>query len=201
MVRLFLFLVFPALELYLLVKVGSMIGALNMVLWVFVSALIGIAAVRAQGQEAMFRVRSDLSEGRVPQNAFVEGLLRFSAGVMLILPGLITDAMGLLLLVPFVRHAAADALARYLTTRRPGATGASRVIFFRSGPGGPQMGGFGPGQQPGGTFSQHTGQGTECDPQEPRQATIIESTAIDITPSADDGGNDPRSGGAPRAKE
>ncbi|MDL2207925.1 FxsA family protein [Desulfovibrio sp. OttesenSCG-928-M16] len=183
--HLLLFILFPALELYLLVKAGGEIGALNIVLWVFVSAIIGLWAVRAQGQGAMNRVRADMAEGRVPQNNFLDGLLLFLGGILLILPGLVTDAVGLFLLVPPLRHLAAQGLARYLTAQQARPGGASRVIFFRS---------TGPGATPfsGGPF---TAQGrpdpfnpagaNEAD-DSPRQATIIESTAIDITPSAKD---------------
>lgn len=197
MVRLFLFLIFPALELYLLVKVGGMIGALNMVLWVFASAIIGITAVRAQGQEAMFKVRSDLSEGKVPQNTFLDGLLMFLGGVLLILPGLISDAIGLLLLIPFVRRMVSSSLGGYFATRAPQGGRASRIIFFSSGPGGSGLGGF--GQRPGAPGSYQTRQPFEPDDREPRQATIIESTAIDITPEEPGKDNDNAPGGKGQA--
>lgn len=137
--RLIIFLLFPALELYLLVKVGGIIGALNMVLWVFVSAAIGLWATRMQGQHAMQKVRAELAEGRVPQNSFMDGVLLFFGGVLLILPGLITDAVGLLLLIPPFRRLAAVTVGRYLTTQQAKGQ-ASRVFIFRGGP----FGGSGP---------------------------------------------------------
>lgn len=182
--RALLFLLFPALELYLLVKVGGETGALNMVLWVFASALIGLWAVRAQGQETMNRTRAEIAAGRVPQSSFLDGLLLFFGGVLLILPGLITDAVGLFLLVPPLRRWAALALARYLTVQQSRPGGASRVIFFRSTnmPGG--MPGGMPGPFPGAPrqpYEQQPPYGqAEQDSTEPRQATVIESTAIEI---------------------
>lgn len=197
--RLLLFFLFPALELYLLVKVGSRIGALNMVLWVFVSALIGIWAVRAQGQSAMIKTREELNAGRVPQTPFLDGVLLFLAGILLLLPGLITDAVGLLLLFPPIRHLAALRLAAYFTARQ--ASGGGTKIFFFSSNGFPGAGqGFShtpysrPSVHDAGYYTreeEHTG---------PRQATIIESTAIEINKSPDPAGeskdSDPPHGNA-----
>lgn len=204
--RLALFLLFPALELYLLVKVGGMIGALNMVLWVFVSALIGMWAVRAQGQSAMLKARAELEAGRVPQTPFLDGVLLFFGGILLILPGLLTDAAGLFLLVPPLRHWAALRLASYITSRQNAAAGGHTRIFFFSSGGFPGAGApsadrpfppdpfNGPGQGgavPPGPFRDAS--------EPPRQATIIDSTAIDIEASVcSDGTEEPAS---PRASD
>ena len=206
--RLLLFLLFPAVELYLLVKVGGMIGALNMVLWVFASAVLGLWAVKVQGQDAMIRVRADLAEGKVPQNPFLEGLLLFLGGVLLILPGIISDAAGLILLVPLFRRLIASRLGEHLISRQAagpgsGSGGASRIIFFRSSgfPGTPPQGPYGPGASQGpfgpgasqGPFEPHGAQSHpafEREEQGPRQATIIESTAIDITDTPESPDND-----------
>lgn len=189
MLQFALLLGFPALELYLLVKAGGLVGALNIVLWVFASAALGIWAVRIQGQGAANRVRADLSEGRVPQQTFMEGLLLFLAGVFLIFPGLITDAVGLLLLLPFVRHAAARyAVARLAARQKAGQPGggSSRVIFFSASS--PGASGFNSPEGPAGeVFSGYRadiGQNTEP----PRQAIVIESEAIEIQPEEDSSG-------------
>lgn len=199
--RMLLFLLFPALELYLLVKVGSMTGALNMVLWVFASAVIGLWAVRAQGQDAMLKVRADMDAGRVPQNPFLDGLLLFLGGILLILPGLVSDAIGLLLLIPPLRRLAAAKLGRYMVSRQAAGGGASSRIFFF------QTGGFPGSRRPETyydvepTFTENETVNTDrqrrftlhdfADRQNdsPRQATVIESKAIDITKSSPDTSN------------
>ena len=178
--KLLAFLLFPALELYLLVKVGAMIGALNMVAWVFASALLGIWAVQTQGQSIMNRVMSEVSQGRVPQEAMTNGLLLFIAGVLLILPGLITDAVGILLLIPFTRRLFMVGLNRYLTTRAGQAgqgTGSSRIFFYTS------SAGFGAPEQ-----SSHTPDAG------PRQATVIDSTAVKLGSSLRDSDSEARPG-------
>lgn len=196
--RLLLFILFPALELYLLVKVGGEVGALNMVLWVFASALIGLWAVRTQGQDAMNRARADIAAGRVPQNTFLDGLLLFFGGVLLILPGLITDAVGLFLLVPPCRQWAAQSLARYLTSQQARPGGASRVMFFRtSGPGAAPFNGspFESQNRPFDNGPCDEGHSQAYD-EGPRQATVIDSTVIEVSSSLDDKDNKNGASGA-----
>ena len=187
MLKLFAFLLFPAFELYLLVKVGGMTGAFNMVLWVFVSALIGIAAVRSQKQYSLEQIRSDLAQGRGPQGSIREGLLLFLGGLMLILPGLITDAAGLLLLLPPVRRLIADKIGAYAARHPFTGTGNSRFIFFSNSSGFP--GGFdsrtqGPAYMP---------ENDENHDDSPRQAVIIESRAIEIRKEDEDSSTGPSS--------
>ena len=187
-----LFLLFLALELYLLVKVGGMIGALNMVIWVFASALLGMWAVRAQGHNAMQRFRAEMDAGHTPQTPFLDGLLLFIGGVLLILPGLIGDAVGLLLLIPPVRHAVAPRLSAWLTARqasgtRGGASGSTRIFFFQSGGFSNQSSSGDPfmRQDPGQIGPDHIiFDDTPPQDESPRQATIIDSTAIEIEPQS-----------------
>lgn len=186
--KIFAFLLFPALELYLLVKVGAAVGALNMVLWVFASIALGVWAIRTQGQGVLFKVQASLAAGEAPQQSFLEGLLLFFGGVLLIIPGLVSDAAGLLLLLPPVRSAAARALGAYLASRRPapGSASGSRVFFFRSGgfPGAGQ--GFGHNTQDFDSIrpEQRLLYEDEGD-DEPRRAVVIDSTAVEITATED----------------
>ena len=186
MLRLLAFILFPALELYLLVKVGAVIGAFTMVLWVFASAVLGIWAVQVQGRGVMDRVRTELGQGRMPQTAMMDSLMLFFAGVLLILPGLITDALGILLLIPFTRHLFMNGLGRYMArtanhVNRAGQGGGStRIIFYSSG------GGFDRMQPP--PPPEETG---------PRPATIIDSTAVEITSTPGEADNDRDAAGKP----
>ena len=164
-----LILLFPALELYLLVKVGSITGALAMVAWTFASAIIGLWAVRAQGQGAMERSRMAIEQGQNPQEGIMDSMLLFFAGVLLILPGLISDAVGLFLLVPVFRRLLMHSLGRYLTERVRQGGASARVVFHHS---------SGPGWSEPGTRSQDDGQGA-----------VIDSTATVISDS-----DSPRSG-------
>lgn len=170
--RLLLFFLFPALELYLLVAVGGVVGALNMVLWVFASAFIGMWAARVQGQAAMLKVRAELAAGRTPEQGFMDGLLLFVAGVLLILPGLITDAVGLFLLVPWFRHFTARFVNRHLASQQ-GRARMSGIFFVHGGGFGGAGGGFGAHDQ---TKSGSEGPDVfETEVCEPRQAVVLES--------------------------
>ena len=98
-----LFLAMPLIELALLLKVGSAIGPAATITLVVVTGILGAALARAQGFAVINRVRQELSAGRLPASEMVDGLLIFIGGLVLLTPGLITDALGFSLLIPWVR--------------------------------------------------------------------------------------------------
>jgi UPF0716 protein FxsA len=102
---LLLFTVVPILELWLLIKVGSHIGAAPTIALVLVTGIAGAALARQQGFATMLRIRESMAQGLMPAEEMLDGVLILAAGVMLITPGLITDSAGLLLLVPPARNA------------------------------------------------------------------------------------------------
>ena len=103
--RLFLlFTVVPLLELYLLIQAGTYIGALPTVGIVIVTGIIGGLLARNQGLAVLRRVRQDFQEGRLPAGTFFDGLLILIAGIVLVTPGLLTDCLGFLLLIPWNRQ-------------------------------------------------------------------------------------------------
>ena len=97
------FTLIPVLELYVLIKVGSVLGALNTIAVVIVTAIAGAHLARVQGMQTMMRVRAKLSSGQMPTDDLVDALIIFIAGVTLLTPGFITDAFGILLLIPATR--------------------------------------------------------------------------------------------------
>ena len=97
------FTLIPVIELYLLINVGALLGPFNTVLLVIVTGLAGAYLARIQGLQTLFRVRTSLQQGIMPAEELLDALLIFVAGVVLITPGLLTDAAGLLLLLPPVR--------------------------------------------------------------------------------------------------
>jgi UPF0716 protein FxsA len=101
---LLLFVLIPLLELYVLIQVGSSVGALTTVLWVVASAFIGLALMRSQGLATMQKAQMAMAQGQAPQDALLEGTFIFLGGLLLFVPGLITDVIGLLFLIPPVRH-------------------------------------------------------------------------------------------------
>ncbi len=104
MIFLFLFVLIPVVELYFMIQVGDSIGAFNTVMLVVLTAIIGGFLVRVQGFSTMLRVREQMAQGQVPALEIIEGSILLLCGVMLLLPGFVTDAIGFLLLIPPVRR-------------------------------------------------------------------------------------------------
>jgi UPF0716 protein FxsA len=100
-----LFTVLPLVELYLLIKIGGVIGGLNTLVLVLVTGITGAYLARLEGYRTMIRAQENLSAGVAPAEELVDGLLIFVAGVMLITPGILTDCAGLLILFPPSRRA------------------------------------------------------------------------------------------------
>lgn len=100
-----LFLLVPLVELYVLIQVGSEIGAMPTVLLTISTAIAGVWLMRSQGVATMQKAQVAMASGQAPQMALMEGVYIFLGGVLLFIPGLISDAMGFLFLIPFVRRA------------------------------------------------------------------------------------------------
>ncbi len=98
-----LFILWPILELTLLIRMGHAAGAWNTLAVVVLTGLAGAALARREGLKVWNRIQQELAAGRVPGDQLLDALLILAAGVMLVLPGLITDVLGLLLLLPPVR--------------------------------------------------------------------------------------------------
>ena len=104
-VKLFLaFTLIPAIEIYLLIEIGSFIGALNTIMMVIATGLAGAYLARLQGTHTMLRVRASLAQGVMPTEDLIDALIIFAAGIVLLTPGFVTDLAGLLLLFPVTRR-------------------------------------------------------------------------------------------------
>lgn len=108
-----LFLIVPVLEMYLLIKVGSLIGAFPTILAVILAAVLGIVLLRIQGLATLQRVQQSLARGELPAREMLEGVVLFAGGVLFLAPGFLTDALGLLCLVPAVRRHLVAVLLRH----------------------------------------------------------------------------------------
>jgi UPF0716 protein FxsA len=124
-----LFVVLPIVELYVIVQVGQEIGALEVIGLLILVSFVGAWLVKRQGLQVLRRLQDQLHAGRAPTNEIVDGFLVLVAGVLFIGPGFVTDALGILLLLPPTR-----ALVRRTVRRR--LTGRTTLIRrFPSGPG------------------------------------------------------------------
>ena len=103
-VLLIAFLVVPLAEIYLLIEVGSVVGAVATTGLVVLTAVVGAALMRVQGLATLFRARSAMAKGEVPALELMEGAVILVAGALLLTPGFITDAAGFICLVPTLRR-------------------------------------------------------------------------------------------------
>jgi UPF0716 protein FxsA len=120
---------FPLLEVALLIRASRLIGAGGVALIIIVTGIAGIVVVQQQGLKTFTRTLAALHAGRSGLEPMIDGLLRVTAGVLLILPGLVTDVVGLALLIPAVRQLVArSGLAKLLD----GGFGQSEIFERRS---------------------------------------------------------------------
>lgn len=112
-----LFIAVPILELYVIIKVGGLIGVLPTLVLLFGMSLLGATLLRHQGRGAWQRFNRALAERRFPGHEVADGLMITIGGALLLTPGFITDAVGLLLLIPPTRAIARRLLQAWVTRR------------------------------------------------------------------------------------
>ena len=93
----------PLVEIYLFIKVGSEIGALNTILLIFTTAVVGIWYARYEGFNTLRSGMSQLVKNEIPLYEIVSGAAIAFAALLLILPGFATDIIGILLVFPITR--------------------------------------------------------------------------------------------------
>ena len=98
------FVVLPIVELWVIVEVAGSLGIVPTLALLLVVSLLGSLLVRREGLGVLRRARTMWSSGRVPTDDLLDGVLVLAAGALLLAPGFVTDAVGLLLLVPVMRR-------------------------------------------------------------------------------------------------
>jgi UPF0716 protein FxsA len=98
------FTLIPVAEIYVLIELGGAIGALNTIAVVILTAVAGGYLARMQGTKTYLQIRRNLDQGIMPTEELLDALIILVAGVVLLTPGFITDAAGLLLLIPATRQ-------------------------------------------------------------------------------------------------
>ena len=98
-----IFIGLPAIEIYLMIKIGGKIGALNTVALIFLTALIGIYYARLQSIETLKSGIKNLYQNQIPIYEMISGASIAIGAIFLIVPGFFTDLIGFLLLIPFTR--------------------------------------------------------------------------------------------------
>lgn len=151
-----LFIVMPVAEMAILIKVGTVIGALPTIGLVLLTAVIGAALLRQQGLATLLKANQRMNSGELPAQEVAEGLLLAVGGALLLTPGFVTDTVGFLCLVPGSRHWLAGHVMKrmVMSSRSQGfhfSAGQRRPFDGQDPFGGGPFGGagpFGPGQDP-----------------------------------------------------
>lgn len=130
---LLVFIILPIVEMAILIKVGTVIGALSTIGLVLLTAILGAALLRQQGLTTLLRANQRLNSGELPAREVAEGLILAVGGALLLTPGFVTDTIGLLCLLPFTRQwLAGQALKRMVV-----ASGTAQSFRFTAGQSGP----------------------------------------------------------------
>ena len=114
---LLVFIVVPAIEIYVLIQVGQAIGALPTVALLILDAMLGTWLFKREGRKAWTALTDALSAHRVPGKEVADGALVVLGGAFLITPGFVTDVVGVLCLLPPTRAALRALLTRVVTAR------------------------------------------------------------------------------------
>jgi UPF0716 protein FxsA len=112
LILVFLFILMPIMEISLLIRVAGQIGILNTAAFALFTAVLGAYLVKQQGLATLAKLQQEANSGRVPAKQIVEGVALLIAGAVLLTPGFITDAVGFALLIPPLRLAIINAVAR-----------------------------------------------------------------------------------------
>ncbi len=125
-----IFILVPLLEIYLLLKVGGLIGVMPTLLVIVVTAIAGTWLLRQQGRATLRRYQNTVSQGKLPAQEMIEGFALLFGGALLLTPGFFTDFIGLLCLLPITRQPLVRWLmskaGRFVMVQTVGASGFTR---------------------------------------------------------------------------
>jgi UPF0716 protein FxsA len=121
-------LVLPFLELWTIMAVAGQIGAGWTLLLIIAMSVLGVVLIRSQGLAVWRRANAELAAGRMPTRSLVDGALVMLGGCLLIVPGFITDALGLVLLLPPTRALVRPFVLRWME-RRAARVGVMNAVF------------------------------------------------------------------------
>jgi len=107
----------PAVELYLLLHIGQAIGAAETIYIIIATGVVGAWLAKREGLSVIQKIQEDAVNGVPPGDRLVEGLMVLVGGVLLLTPGVVTDATGLAMIFPLTRAPLARITKRWLATR------------------------------------------------------------------------------------
>ena len=114
---LLLFTIVPTAELYLLLEIGERIGTFETIYLIIVTGIVGAAMAKREGLSVIQQIQEGAVNGVPPADKLVEGLMVLVGGILLITPGVLTDAVGLSFIFPLTRRLLAGGVKRFVGTR------------------------------------------------------------------------------------
>ena len=107
-----IFIILPVVEIATFIQFGGLLGTFNTILLIFLTAVIGVYLVKLQGISTILNIQKDIISGNAPVENIVGGLVILLSGLLLLIPGFVTDAIGFLGLLPLTRKIFANLLIK-----------------------------------------------------------------------------------------
>ena len=132
-------------EMSAFIYIGSEIGGLLTLLGVFVTAIFGITLLKRQGLSVLSRIQADLAKGRAPVTSIADSISMVVGGALMLIPGYVTDGIGLLLFIPGIRTLAGVYLLQWMARNKrfTGFTNFGGASFGKGASGNPASGAAG----------------------------------------------------------
>ncbi len=112
---LLLFIITPIVEMALLIELGKRIGTGPTIGIIVLTGIVGASLAKSQGLRILRNIKQSINEGEIPHNHLIEGLLILIGGALLITPGILTDATGFVLVIPWTRRLVRERLKKYFS--------------------------------------------------------------------------------------
>ena len=113
----FLIIVLPAIEIAVLLLSGHLIGIWFTLLLILITGALGLFLAKRQGMETWRKAQEQIQYGYMPGNEIIDGICILIGGIFLVLPGLISDIIGIILLLPFTRNLLKPVVIRLIMNR------------------------------------------------------------------------------------
>ena len=139
-ILLLLFIVLPAAELMLLIEIGKRVGTVPTLALIVVTGILGASLARWQGMGVLRKITAQTQQGQLPAGHLVDGLMILLAGAVLLTPGVITDLVGFLCLIPITRRW----IKAFVSHRMKRAIRRGSLKIYTAGDGPSPSPGFGP---------------------------------------------------------
>jgi len=118
----------PAIEIYLMIKVGGIIGAFNTILLIFLTAVTGIYFARLEGLNTIKSGISQLVKNELPMYEIVSGAALAFAALLLVIPGFLTDIIGFLLILPITRKIFINIISKKFNKKKENINNNDKII-------------------------------------------------------------------------